>query len=188
MVQKHIKRWKEEGTWEDRKHSGRPVTSTTEDNIAKVSPFNVEQPPTQSPFQVENKIARNPECSMRKMGKELGINEKSVRRIVKKLGMRSYRLTRGHLLKEDHKDQRLQKAAKMRTLVNTSSKLERVVFTDEKVSTVMRHHNRQNDRIIATKGLKIKRPVLIKQVQKPAAVMVWAGVCATGRTKLTFIK
>jgi hypothetical protein len=92
------------------------------------------------------------------MASEIGVHEKSVRNIVKKLGLRSYKLARGHLLKDNHKALRLQKAAK----------LERVVFSDEKIFTVMRHHNRQNDRIITKKGLKIQRKVLVQRVQKQA--------------------
>jgi len=123
---------------------------------------------------------------MRMMSKEVGVSRESVRRIVKKLGMRSYRLSRGHLLKGEHKQRRLEKAVKLRKLV-TGKKLERVLFSDEKVFTVMRHHNRQNDRVILKKGTKQSR-VLVQRVQKAASVMVWAGICATGRTKLHFVE
>jgi len=49
QTQRVLKHWKEDGTWEDRRRSGRPKTATTEENIDKVSPRGGERAPAQTP-------------------------------------------------------------------------------------------------------------------------------------------
>ena len=167
-----IKRYKELGNAQDRSRSGRPATAVTPENVNKV----------------RCRIRRNNIRSMRKMCKDLKISKDSVRRIVQnKLGLRSYKIGRGHLLNDQMKKNRELRAKKMLSLV-TDSCLERVLFTDEKIFTVQPIHNSQNDRQLLKRGLKntFAAKLMTKQ-HFPKSVMVWAGVCATGKTPLIFI-
>lgn len=131
-----VKRYKETGGTADRPRSGRPTIATTPENIQKV----------------RCRIQRNPERSMRKMAKELGISEGSVRKIVrKKLRLRSYKINRVHFLNETMKKKRLAKARRMIRLL-AGARLSKVLFTDEKIFTVEPFHNRQNHRQLLKKG------------------------------------
>ena len=140
-VSRTIKRYREFGNDQDRSRSGRPLTAVTPENINKV----------------KCRIYRSPEQSMCKMAKEIGINEFSVRKIVKgKLRLRSYKINRVHFLNNRTKTQRLQKCRKMKRLV-AAGRLQRVLFTDEKIFTVQRHFNSQNNRqLLRKKGLVAK--------------------------------
>ena len=135
-VRDAIKRYQETGGTSDRPRSGRPVTACTPENVNKV----------------RCRVRRNPERSMREMAKSLDIDEKSVRNIVgKHLRLRSYKLGRGHYLTEAMKLKRLQKARKMLRLVG-GGRHQSIVFTDEKIFTVERHQNHQNDRQLLRNG------------------------------------
>ena len=65
-VYRSIKLFKSTGGTVDRARSGRPRTAITRGNIEKI----------------RRRIQRNPQRSMRKMAKEIGIHERSVRTIV----------------------------------------------------------------------------------------------------------
>lgn len=168
-----VKRFKETGGTADRPRSGRPITATTPENVNKV----------------RCRIRRNREQSMRKMAKELGVDEKSIRHIVRrKLRLRSYKIARVHFLNEAMKAKRLQKCRRMRRLVG-GGRLSKVLFTDEKIFTVEPLHNRQNRRQLLRKGQqKTAAAKTIGCSHFPASVMVWAGICATGKTPLVFIE
>lgn len=128
-VYKAVKRFNELGTSKDRPRSGRPVTASTPENVEKI----------------RNRIRRNPDRSMRKMAKSIRINEKSVRIIVKKrLKLLSYKQGNGHFISEEMKINRLKKCRKLLRWGNFWS----VLFTDEKIFTVERTRNCQNDRQI----------------------------------------
>jgi len=122
---------------------------------------------------------------MRKLASELGLSEGSVRNIVKsKLGLRSYRINKAHFLDDRMKAQRLQKCRVMKRR-SAGLRLQRVLFTDEKIFTIERHHNCQNHRqLLHRKGLAAR---LIERSHYPQSVMVWGGICATGKTPLVFI-
>lgn len=126
-VQKAVKRFKELGTTEDRPRSGRPATVTTPEMINKV----------------RCRIRRNSEVSMRKLAKNLKIGRESIRKIVlNKLKLRSYKLGKGHFLDETMKRRRLENAMRLLTLRSFRS----ILFTDEKIFTIQRVVNQQNDR------------------------------------------
>ena len=168
-----LKRYKETGSTADRPRKDRPTIATTPENIQKA----------------RCQIQRNPERSMRKMAKELGISEGSVRNIVKmKLRLRSYKINRTHFLNETMKEKRLAKARKMIRLL-AGARLSKVLFTDEKIFTVEPFHNRQNRRQLLKKGQqKTAAAKTIGRSHFPASVMVWAGICSTGKTPLIFIE
>jgi transposase len=168
-VCRQIQRYKELGTAEDRHRRGRPATACTPANRAKI----------------RKRIQRNPERSMRKMAKELGISKQSVRRLVEmKLGYHPYKLQKAQLLTARMKLQRLQKARRLKRLA-AAGRHRSVLFTDEKIFTVERLHNHQNDRQLLRKGCS-QRSIIARSLF-PASVMVWAGVTADGKTPLVFV-
>jgi transposase len=135
-VYKVLKRQNETGTVQDRPRSGRPVTVTTPTNRERV----------------RKRIKRNDQQSMRGMAQSIGISENSVRRIVKtKLQAQVVKLSKGQTLSEAMMAKRLEKGRRMLKLIAKDCH-KSVVFTDEKIFTVERYHNRQNDRQLLMKG------------------------------------
>uniref|UniRef100_A0A1I7Z1I3 DDE_3 domain-containing protein n=1 Tax=Steinernema glaseri TaxID=37863 RepID=A0A1I7Z1I3_9BILA len=124
---------------------------------------------------------------MRNVAKSLKISERSVRCIVRdKLRLTSCRKTTGHYLLDRMKQQRKEKCAKMLAVAERRG-IRRVLFTDEKVFSIEPVRNRQNDRVIRKVGSP--RSVEFARSHFPAkSVMVWAGVCSTGKTKLIFVE
>jgi len=66
--------------------------------------------------------------------------------------------------------------------------MSKVLFTDEKTFNVEPLHNRQNRRQLLKKAQQ--KTVFVKTIGRshfPSSVMVWARICATGKTPLIFI-
>lgn len=172
FVWRTIKRFTETGDVKDRARSGRPRTATTQQVKKKIA----------------SRIARNPQRSMRKMAAELKVSRESVRRVVKRdLGLSPLKLRSIHSLTNASKEKRLKRSrALIRRLA--AHGLDSVVFTDEKIFTVEQAFNRQNDRILAAGVAEASENVRnVRRTQKPASVMVWAGVSARGKTQLVFV-
>lgn len=169
-VRDAIKRYKELGTLSDRVGRGRKRSVRTP-RMREV---------------IRRRINRNSGVSMRKMAKSLDIDEKSVRTIVHlDLGLKSYKIAKCHHLNDKMKLNRLQKA-KILLRKFAQGRHRNIVFTDEKIFTVERQHNHQNDRQLLKPGSKNREAVT--RSHHPASVMVWAGVTATGKTPLIFIE
>ena len=65
---------------------------------------------------------------------------------------------------------------------------ENVLWTHEKIFTVEAKYNSQNTRVLASKSSAIpSQHRRVSRTQKPAQVMVWAGVSAKGLTELIFV-
>ena len=63
------------------------------------------------------------------------------------------------------------------------------LFTDEKLFSIEQSFNRQNTRLLAKNSEETNRNGrIVHRKSHPASVMVWAGVCATGRTPLVFVE
>lgn len=138
---------------------------------------------------IKKRINRNDGLSMNKVASDLQIARSTVQNIVKKeFGFRSYRLLTGQTLTDNAMINRAQKARKLlRTL--TSRRLDKVLFTDEKVFTVEVAKNPQNHRQLLSSVDKNSRKRRIRtRTLFPKSVMVWGGICATGKTPLVFIK
>ncbi|XP_065672000.1 uncharacterized protein LOC136089838 [Hydra vulgaris] len=151
-----IKRFKELGTSNDRARTGRPVTATT----------------TYIKRRIHQPVQRNPERSMRQMEKtsELKIGkEKSVRNVVTKdLMLRPYKLSRGHFISNNSKIKRLKLARKLlRNFANGRHR--NILFTDEKLFTVLKIHNRQNQQVLLPNGTH--RPIVLRHYF-PKSIMV----------------
>lgn len=168
-VSRTLGRFHELGNLEDRPRSGRPATvnSSRTRNILR------------------NKIRRNPKRSMRKMAKELGVSEWSIRNIVKHhLHLKPYKLQRVHLLNPSMMDTRVQRSKHL-LIRFAGGKHRLILFTDEKVFTLEEKFNKQNVRILSPNVSAAQR--LVGTSSHPASVMVWAGITASGKTPLVFV-
>lgn len=119
---------------------------------------------------------------MRKVARETAIKRESLRLMVKnELKLKAYKLQKAQLLTDNNKKVRVERS---RQLLQRHAGQE-ILFTDEKPFTIEAFHNRQNDRVWAQ-----KRPLsdgIVIHSQHPQSVMVWAGVCASGKTPLVFV-
>lgn len=167
-----IRRYKELGTTEDRTRSGRPSLFESK-NLRN---------------QVYKLFWRNPQRSCRKLSKSLGINRETLRKYLKKkLRLKAYKKQKTQMITQINMAKRVQKARKLLKHFNKKT-LQNVLFSDEKLFTVSEVYNTQNIRIWG-KNVASFQPNqrFIRKVQKPASIMVWGGICATGKTKLHFV-
>ncbi|GFW96735.1 DDE_3 domain-containing protein [Trichonephila clavipes] len=67
-----------------------------------------------------------------------------------------------------------------------SQRWERFLFTDEKLFTVQQIHNSQNDRIWCVDAPSTS--AIVEHRQYPKSVMVWGGICASGKTPSVFVE
>ena len=65
------------------------------------------------------------------------------------------------------------------------SRWEGILFTDEKLFTVEQAHNHQNDRSWSAEAPGTS--AIVEHRQNPQSVMVWGGICASGKTPLVFV-
>jgi len=167
-----ISRFRELGNLEDRPRSGRPTTADTPRNR------NI----------IRNRIRRNSKRSKRKMARDLQIDEKSVRNIVKKkLKLHSYKMQKAHLLTEKMKQDRLKKAEDLKRRFGRGAH-RTILFSDEKLFTIEEVFNKQNVRVLAhdISAANIAGRLATRSAH-PASVMVWAGITADGKTPLVFV-
>ena len=123
--------------------------------------------------------------SMRKIARETGINRESARLIAKnELGLRPYKLQKVQLFADKMKVTRLKRCRALMRRV-AGQKWEKILFTDEKLFTVEASHNHQNDRIWSANSPGSS--AIISHSQHPQSVMVWGGICASGKTPLIFV-
>ena len=86
------------------------------------------------------------------------------------------------------KHQHFKKAKKMVRLV-AAGRHRQILFTDEKIFIVEHSHNHQNDIKLLLKGSPaLSEAVTVSRSHFPQPVMVWAGVCFSGKTPLVFIE
>ena len=106
----------------------------------------------------------------------------------RKLGFCSYKLAKAHFLSDESKNKRKLLAKRMVRLV-ANGRLERILFTDEKIFSIQPLHNHQNHRQLLKRGLK-NTFVANLMVRKhfPTSIMVSGGICATGKTPLVFLE
>ena len=170
-----IKRFNETNTTDDRHRSGRPKTVNTSNLKAKL----------------RARINYNNQRFIRKLAKERKVNRETVRQMVTQghtLGLFPYKLLQAQPLTESHKLARMQKCESMLNRFK-NGKHRRILFTDEKVLTVEQYHNHQNDRELLPRGShKDPNRTRVTHSQGAANVMVWAGICASGKTPLIFIE
>lgn len=134
---------------------------------------------------IKQRVQRNSRVSMRRISRETGISATSVRRIAKvDLRLKAYKLRRAQLLKNENKEIRLQRCRELARR-HAAGNWKRILFTDEKIFTVEQHHNHQNDRNWSSEAPGPSS--IVAHRQSPQSVMVWAGICASGKTPLVFV-
>lgn len=165
-----IKRFKELNTSDDRKGRGRKRTVRTAYN-RKI---------------IRQRINRNPKISMRRVALETKISNRSVRRIVKEeLMLFPYKFRKAQFLTDKNKMVRLQKC-KLLLSRHVALNWENILFTDEKIFTIEQQFNLQNNRIWSSS--RPDESAIISRRQGAQSVMVWGGICASGKTPLIFVE
>ena len=123
------------------------------------------------------------------MASVMKISRGSLQRVVRnELGMRSFKRKKAHLLTRQVREKRVVRSKGLLSR-HAVSRLEKFLFTDEKLFTIEESTNAQNDRIIAQDVSTIPEEMrYVARVQKPLSVMIWAGISANGRrTPLIFV-
>lgn len=158
-------RLKTRGTTKRKTGSGRPLSVVTSGFIEKI----------------KQKVKRNPVLTMRGMARELGVNEKSVRKAVKLLGARSLARTKRFLLTESLKASRLARAKKILSMLKKKSPV--ILFTDEKYFTVNPVSNSRHDRLVSDLHVS-DIPAKVRfspQMKHPRQVMMFGLVSSDGK-------
>ena len=120
FVYRTIKRFKETGSTGDRVRSGRPKSIVTK-KVAKA---------------VREQIQRNPRLSVRKMASVMKISRGSLQRVVRnELGMRSFKRKKAHFLTRQVREKRVVRSKGLLSR-HAVSRLEKFLFTDEKLFTI----------------------------------------------------
>lgn len=173
-VFKVIKRFKDTGSYSPRVRSTPPRPVRTEKLVNSI----------------RMKLRRNPQRSAREMAKAANISHTTVQNLLKKdLKCLPYKKVKRQLLSGPTRDKRLKRAPLLLHRLQDCTQPP-VLWTDEKLFTVQAVHNTQNDRIWArnVKDIPEERRISFHR-QKPASVMVWAGVTSCGlKTPLFFIE
>ncbi|GBO33342.1 hypothetical protein AVEN_260606-1, partial [Araneus ventricosus] len=99
-------------------------------------------------------------------------------------GTEALQVSKVQLLIEKNKLVRLQRCRKLLRLA-ASQLWERFLFTDAKLSTVQQAHNSQNDRIWTVDAPSTL--AIVEHCQHPKSVIIWYGICASGKTPLVSV-
>lgn len=172
LVKRTVDRLRDTGSVKDRPRSGRPRNIRTMERIKRI----------------REKIRRNPVRSGNKMAKEENTSKTSMRRLLNvDLGVRPYRKRKIHGLKNVQKDTRL-KRSKLLAKRHAGGKLEKIIFSDEKLFVMEQSHNSKNDVVYSTSIEAIPENLRnVQRYQNKSSVMVWGGVSKKGKIPLKFI-
>lgn len=126
---------------------------------------------------VKRRVERDPTSSMRKIAKEMKVDEKTIRTVVKDLGKKSFVRPPRQLITEKTRIKRLERA---RAMLNRMKKGGSTVtiFSDKKIFTVDQAYNRRNNRVILDQG---EAPTPVNRTKHPASVMVLGVVASNGK-------
>ncbi len=165
------KRLNDTGGADRRPGSGRPRSSRTKNLIKAVSA----------------KVRRNPARSMSKMAKEYDVSRRTISRVIKDdLGLHPYKLKRRQLLSEATKLKRLQRAKVLKSWYTDNPDVI-VIFSDEKLFTVSRKFNPQNDRVLSQDIANVDPSIkYVYRTQKPSSIMIWCAVASNGKKSPVF--
>ncbi|PIO67302.1 hypothetical protein TELCIR_10951, partial [Teladorsagia circumcincta] len=116
------------------------------------------------------------------MSREMEIKETSLKRIIRKLGLKAYKKNKCQKLTDAQKEKK-KKRSKQLLRKFADGRHSKILFTDEKLFTVEQVVNKQNDRVYA-----VSNPyATVSRSSHPASVMVFAGITADGKTPLWFV-
>lgn len=138
---------------------------------------------------IRERVRRNPNVSTRRLAKSMNISQSSAHRIIKKDLKMTWKPKRyRHLLSEATKKKRKLRCRQL--LQRLKSGPSEVIWTDEKIFTVEPKLNRKTDGAYAVDHSILEDKYrFVGRRQKPASVMVWAGVTTSGKkTPLIFVE
>lgn len=172
FVYRTVKRLQETGSIKDRKRSGRPRTARTKERIRRV----------------QMKIQRNPQRSARKLAKEEGVSDFSMRQIIKvDLKLKPYKKRVVHGLTTKQRDTRKERCQMLLDRYN-NEKIKKIIFSDEKLFVVEQYYNAQNIRVYSGSFENIPEHLkTVQRFQNASSIMVWAGISHRGKLPLVFI-
>ncbi|RVE52632.1 hypothetical protein evm_002751 [Chilo suppressalis] len=170
FVYRTIKRYNEDSSVDDRSRSGRPRSVRTPAVIKAAKERN----------------QRNPKRKQKLLALQMGLSRTTVKRVLNEdLGLRAYRRKTGHRLNARLMDLRLKRCRAF--LKRYAGRKYRVIlFSDEKIFTVKKSYNKQNDKVSAHSSEEASNR--IPRVQRghfPSSLMVWLGVSYWGLTEIS---
>lgn len=131
---------------------------------------------------IRRSIAANPGTRIKALAARRQVSETTVRRAIRDLGLRSYQRAHRHLLTEAQKQQRWLRARRLlNDLKSHGSHV--LIFSDEKIFTVDRVHNRRNSRWICQSPAEAPP---VTSSKKPASVMVFSAITSEGHVMPPF--
>ena len=168
------------GSAERRPGQGRKRSVRTQENIDNVGDLVLSQDNNPQTHRTQREISR-----------ELGISRGSVNRIVRRdLRLQCFKKRKASELTAANKQVRLERARELLKLYPPSL-VNFIFFTDEKVFTVARPSNSQNDRVYAAVGTTKKNNPVCRLLRTRShfsrSVMVSVGVSVLGVTGLHFV-
>ena len=171
-----IERWcrmiRQSGSINLSKSPGRSRTIRTKETIKKI----------------KKQVSRR-KVSARKLSRELGISQTTVRRVLNDdLQLHAYKVQTEPLLTDEHKAKRIKFANWIRTHFRKEDTM-KFLFSDEKMFDIDGVYNSQNDRIWVVNRTEANNRGGVRQKRKfPQKVMVWLGVCSKGVSPLVVIE
>lgn len=174
-----VKRYKETGTMQRKKGSGRPRTTRTEKNEETVEELICSQ-----------EDEPHSHLAPRQIEKAEGISRSSVVRITREKDINNFKRTKTNAMNEGARERRVQRSINLREKFEKNQRfIEKAVWQDEKDFPLDIPVNTQNDRVYY-KGKKSDVPnenlnKATKRMSKK--VMVSAGLCYHGATKPFFV-
>lgn len=127
---------------------------------------------------LENEIKDDPGKSMRAHAREKGVAERTIRRAVSDLGLKSYGRQVKQLLTTKNKESRVERCGKILNFLKHVPKATVKIFSDKKVFTVDQAFNRRNDRWICCEPSDAPP---VARTKHPQSVMVLGVIGSDGR-------
>jgi transposase len=167
-----VARYDETGSNRNRPGSGRPRDATGEENVEEVK-RRIEEDPS------------NRCNSVRKLAADLDISIGSAHKIlVDDLGLYPYKLRPRQKLTVEHRRKRRERCSAFRERF-TNDTHRQVIWSDEKIFTIERATNQQNDRIWLTEAPEAEEAI-VEHVQHPLQLLVWAAIGYGVKVPLVF--
>jgi winged helix-turn helix protein len=155
-----INRYKNTGTTDDKKSSGRLRTRRTK-LVVKA---------------VRERIRRNPHQSQRKLAQSMNMSQSSMKLLLRDgLKVRPFKQGYCHFLNNKQMENR-KSGSKALLSRYAGESIKNILFFDEKIFTVESKLNKQNDRVYEPKLSSIpEHKIKITRSYHPLSVMVWCG-------------
>lgn len=127
-------------------------------------------------------MKRKPNQSARNLSKKLKINRETTRQLLKgELKLKPYKIQKKQLLSKASVFKRLSRVKNLKK--RFCKHANDILFTDEKIFTVQQSFNKQNSRAWVQNSQEA-RQYSVSICQKPASVMVWAGITRTRKNTI----